>query len=36
MGTFRPTPLLLISQRLYRFLLAQKVKRFDVEVAHLV
>jgi hypothetical protein len=36
MGAYRPLPLLLISQRLYRFLTTRKVKRFDVEVAHLV
>jgi hypothetical protein len=36
MGPYRPLPLLLISQRLYRFLMVRKVKRFDVEVAHLV
>jgi hypothetical protein len=36
LGAYRPLPLLLISQRLYQFLAARKVKRFDVEVAHLV
>jgi hypothetical protein len=36
LGAYRPLPLLLISQRLYQFLSARKVKRFDVEVAHLV
>ncbi len=36
MGPYRPEPLLLISPRLYQFLTARKVKRFDVEVAHLV
>jgi hypothetical protein len=36
LGAYRPLPLLLISQRLYRFLTARKVTRFDVEVAHLV
>ncbi|WP_309892353.1 hypothetical protein [Archangium sp.] len=36
MGAYRPLPLLLISQRLYRFLTAREVMRFDVEVAHLV
>jgi hypothetical protein len=36
MGPYRPDPLLLISQRLYQFLIARKVRRFDVEVAHLV
>jgi hypothetical protein len=36
MGPYRPLPLTLISQRMYRFLVARKVKRFDVEVAHLV
>jgi len=36
MGAYRPLPLLLVSQRLYRFLKARKVTRFDVEVAHLV
>jgi len=36
LGAYRPLPLLLISQRLYRFLKASKVTRFDVEVAHLV
>jgi hypothetical protein len=36
LGAYRPLPLLLISQRLYQFLTARKVKRFDVEVAHLV
>jgi hypothetical protein len=36
LGPYRPAPLLLISPRLYRFLLAHKVKRFDVEVARLV
>ncbi|MFY0529743.1 hypothetical protein ACN28I_43470 [Archangium gephyra] len=35
LGPYRPLPLLLISQRLYRLLTACKVKRFDVEVAHL-
>ena len=35
MGAFRPLPLLLISQRLYQLLTSLKVKRFDVEVAHL-
>ncbi|HSP81826.1 MAG TPA: hypothetical protein VLQ93_25120 [Myxococcaceae bacterium] len=35
-GPYRPEPLLLISPRLYRLLTALKVKRFDVEVAHLV
>jgi hypothetical protein len=36
LGPYRPLPLLLISQRLYQFLTTRKVKRFDVEVAHLV
>ena len=35
LGPYRPLPLLLISQRLYQFLTARKVNRFDVEVAHL-
>ena len=35
LGPYRPLPLLLISQRLYQLLTACKVKRFDVEVAHL-
>lgn len=34
-GLFRPQPLLLISQRLYRLLTEMKVRRFDVEVARL-
>lgn len=34
-GLFRPQPLLLISQRLYRLLSEMKVRRFDVEVARL-
>jgi hypothetical protein len=34
-GLFRPQPLLLISQRLYRLLAEMKVRRFDVEVARL-
>ncbi|WP_309890069.1 hypothetical protein [Archangium sp.] len=33
-GLFRPQPLMLISQRLYRLLSEMKVRRFDVEVAH--
>jgi hypothetical protein len=33
-GMFRPYPLLLVSQRLYRQLKELKVRRFDVEVAH--
>ncbi|WNG51633.1 hypothetical protein F0U60_51580 [Archangium minus] len=36
LGPYRPKPLLLISQRLHQFLVTQKVKRFDVEVANLV
>jgi hypothetical protein len=32
-GLFRPQPLMLISQRLYRLLSEMKVRRFDVEVA---
>ncbi|AKJ06065.1 Hypothetical protein AA314_07691 [Archangium gephyra] len=35
LGAYRPLPLLLISQRLYELLTSLKVKRFDVEVAHL-
>ncbi|PTL76750.1 hypothetical protein [Vitiosangium sp. GDMCC 1.1324] len=35
-GPYRPEPLLLISQRLHQLLVSHKVKRFDVEVAHLV
>ena len=35
-GLYRPEPLLLISPRLYWLLVSKKVKRFDVEVAHLV
>ena len=36
LGPYRPLPLLLISQRLYKLLKACKVKRFDVEVANLL
>jgi hypothetical protein len=34
-GLFRPQPLMLISQRLYRLLSDMNVRRLDVEVAHL-
>ncbi|HYO70691.1 MAG TPA: hypothetical protein VEU33_31890, partial [Archangium sp.] len=34
-GLFRPQPLMLVSQRLYRLLSEMKVRRFDVEVAYL-
>ncbi|QRN98028.1 hypothetical protein JRI60_02840 [Archangium violaceum] len=36
MGPYRPRPLLLISQRLHQLLLSHKMKRFDVEVAHVL
>ena len=33
-GVFRPYPLMIISQRLYRLLKELKARRFEVEVAH--